>query len=347
MLGYSDSNKDGSYFTANWELYRAQRAICRLADEFGVKIRFFHGKGGPIDRGGGQSYRTILAQPESVASGQMRITEQGEVIANKYSNPTIALRNLEQLFSAALQAKSALPERKAELSNEWTSAAARLSEISFENYHHFVWQNQDFPTFFFQATPYDVIEHLSIGSRPVKRTSGAGLRDLRAIPWVFSWTQSRFLLSAWFGLGSALGLFLREEGEVGLQLLRSMYRRWPFFSTLIDNGQMSLAKVDLYIAREYAGLVEPTEIGERLFSIIETEYQSAQDAVLQITEQSELLEKAHVLRESIRLRNPYVDPLNFLQVRFLREWRKDPSTELLNFLRLTVHGIASGMKSTG
>ncbi|UCF35839.1 MAG: phosphoenolpyruvate carboxylase, partial [Acidobacteriota bacterium] len=319
MLGYSDSNKDGSYLTANWELNRAQRAVCALASKHSLKIRFFHGKGGPIDRGGGLSYRTILAQPHSVASGEMRITEQGEVIANKYSNPTIAQRNLEQLISATLQASSLLKLSDRSVPPEWEAATAVLSQTSYDTYREFVWENPEFPQFFFMATPIDVIEHLSIGSRPVKRPSGRGLRDLRAIPWVFSWTQSRFLLSAWFGLGSALHGFIQNEGTGGLEILRKMYRQWPFFSSLIDNGQMSLAKADLYIAREYASLVEPADLGEKNFARIEKEYELSCDALLEITEQPQLLDRARVLRESIRLRNPYVDPLNFLQVNFLRQ----------------------------
>ncbi len=347
MLGYSDSNKDGGYLPANWELYRAQQAIVRLGEEYGVKIRFFHGKGGPIDRGGGLSYRTILAQPYSVAGGRMRITEQGEVISNKYSNPDIALRNLEQLFSAVLRATAVLQTERHEVPQEWTSTLEELSRCSLETYQDLVWRRRTFPGFFFQATPIDVIEHLTLGSRPVKRPSGKGLRDLRAIPWVFAWTQSRIMLSAWYGLGSALAGYLAAGGDGARTHLRRLYAEWPFFGTLLDNAQLSLAKADLFIAENYAGLVEPPEVARAVFGAIREEYRRTVETVLDIIEQPELLADAPVLGESIRLRNPYVDPLNFLQVRFLREWRQDPRPELLNLLRLTVHGIASGMKSTG
>ena len=346
MLGYSDSNKDGGYLTANWELYRAQRNILEVAQRQGIQIRFFHGKGGPIDRGGGMSYQAILAQPFSAAGGKMRITEQGEVISAKYSSPAIALRNLEQMFSAVLQAAHATRSELPDVPEPWVRAMTCLSEYSFRHYQDLVWRDPDFPAFFFQATPIDVIEHLKIGSRPTKRPSGRGLRDLRAIPWVFAWTQSRFILSAWYGCGTAMETLLSRR-EASLSQLRSMYRDWSFFRTLIDNAQVSLAKADLYIAQQYAELVQPAEAGSRLFRKIRKEYELSCEQILQIVEHQELLENYPVLKESIRLRNPYVDPLNFVQVWFLRKWREQNSPELLNVLRLTVHGIASGMKSTG
>jgi len=347
MLGYSDSNKDGGYVTANWELYQAQRTIVETAAQAGIRVRFFHGKGGPIDRGGGLSYRTILAQPYSVACGQMRITEQGEVIGHKYSNPVIAQRNLEQLFSAVMRAASAAQSGIRPIPEEWVEVIRSISDTSMEAYQRLVWRNRRFPAFFFQATPIDVIEHLTLGSRPARRPSGQGVRDLRAIPWVFAWTQSRFMLSAWYGLGTALESFVSHHRGEGRNLLRSLYRDWDFFGTLIDNAQLSLAKTDLYIAEQYAELVEPQEIGTGIFHRIRDEYERAVRGVLDVTGQEHLLDHAEVLRESIRLRNPYVDPLNFLQVRYLREWRKSGDPELLQLLRLTVHGIASGMKSTG
>ncbi len=343
MLGYSDSNKDGGYLTANWELFRAQRAIARTAARHGVRVRFFHGKGGPIDRGGALSYQSILAAPASASGGQIRITEQGEVVSAKYSHPAIALRNLEQLFSAVFQAACLGEQDPGEVSSGWRDTMQRLSEHSFQTYQGLVWRDVEFPRFFFQATPIDVVSQLAIGSRPAKRPSGKGLRDLRAIPWTFAWTQSRFFLAAWYGMGSAL----EAELTGGKSRLRRMYRDWPFFRTLLDNAQLSLAKTDLYIAESYASLVEDRSVGERIFSTVIEEFQRAGRALLEITEQNELLESSPVLRESIRLRNPYVDPLNFLQVRLLREWRKDPGEQLLELLRLTVHGIASGMKSTG
>ncbi len=343
MLGYSDSNKDGGYLTANWELFRAQRTIVEMARSHGFGIRFFHGKGGPIDRGGGLSYETILAEPYSASGGRIRITEQGEVIFAKYSNPAIALRNLEQLFSSVLQAAHLTSAAAPEVDDEWMAAMGELSETSFQTYQNLIWQDPEFPVFFFQTTPIDVVVHLALGSRPAKRPSGSGLRDLRAIPWVFSWTQSRFILSAWFGLGTALGGF--GDGRIGV--LRRMYREWPFFRTVLDNAQVSLAKTDLYIAEQYAGLVEERSVGERILETIRDEYNRSRSTLLAVTEQDELLAKAPVLQESIRLRNPYVDPLNFIQVRFLPEWRQSEDESVLELLRLTVHGIASGLKSTG
>lgn len=343
MLGYSDSNKDGGYLTANWELFRAEKAILDLAAKAGIRVRFFHGKGGPIDRGGGLSYETILAQPAAASQGELRITEQGEVISAKYANPVIALRNLEQLCSATLLAVDAAD--KMDANPVWHATLERLSADSLQHYQQLVWKTPRFHRFFFQATPIDVVEHLQFGSRPSKRPSGKGLKDLRAIPWVLAWTQSRFNLSAWYGLGYAIERTARRPD--GLQKLQALYRSWPFFSTLIDNAQVSLSKADLYIAEQYAGLVEPRSLGVLVFSRIEKEFRRSVEGVLAITGQRELLESNAVLRESIRLRNPYVDPLNYLQVRFLREWRVAPSDRVLDLLRLTVQGIASGMKSTG
>ncbi|GAB4235081.1 MAG: phosphoenolpyruvate carboxylase [Acidobacteriota bacterium] len=347
MLGYSDSNKDGGYLTANWELFRAQRRLVEAAAEYGVQVRFFHGKGGPIDRGGGLSYRTILAQPFSVAGGEIRITEQGEVISNKYSNVTISLRNLEQLTSAVLRAAVQLRNGDPGPPAEAEPVMNRLSRHSQECYTDLIHRRPEFLDFYLQATPIDVIEHLTLGSRPARRSRSRKVRDLRAIPWVFSWTQSRFILSAWYGLGTALDTFLGTEGEEGRATLRRLYRAWPFFATLLDNAQVSLAKADLFIAESYAQLVEDRPSAEAIFRRIREEYELAVRGVLEVTEQGSLLEKAPVLQESIRLRNPYVDPLNYLQVRFLREWRASRDPEVLHLLRLTVHGIASGMKSTG
>jgi len=341
MLGYSDSNKDGGYLSASWELFCAQQALVQKGVEHGVKIRLFHGKGGPIDRGGGMSYETIMAEPSSAIGGSIRITEQGEVIHAKYSNPLIALRNLEQLASSVLLASSIHKKRQETVSTKWTDSLSELAEQSLKKYRDLVWKDPDFPSFFFQATPIDIVSELSLGSRPSRRPSGQGLKDLRAIPWVFSWTQSRFILPAWFGLGSALAGF-KDRAALSL-----MYEKWPYFRTLIDNAQMSLAKADLYIAELYCELVEDEIIRNRIFDCIREEYNQTSSQILAMTGQEILLEQHPVLRESIALRNPYVDPLNFIQVRFLREWRKTKSPKILDLLRLTVHGIASGMKSTG
>lgn len=349
MVGYSDSNKDGGYLAANWYLYRAQKEMSRVADECGVKLRFFHGKGGTIDRGGGSSYRSLRAQPHAAHGGRLRITEQGEVISLKYSNPIIAQRNLEQLTSAVI-AVQCLPETEAQDLPRWEGHATRLAKFSFDHYQQLVYHTPEFAEYFWQATPIDLIEHLRLGSRPSRRSQNTDIRQLRAIPWVFAWTQSRHLLSAWYGVGQALSQFVETEPE-GLEILRKMYRRWPFFRMLLDNAEVSLAKADLGIARQYAALVQSTEVRKKVFGLIEAEHQRSVDMVLAVNERKHLLENQPVLAQSIRLRNPYIDPLNFLQIRFLSFWRKadegQRTEHLRRLLALTVKGVASGMKSTG
>jgi phosphoenolpyruvate carboxylase len=349
MVGYSDSNKDGGYLAANWFLYRAQKEMSRVADECGVKLRFFHGKGGTIDRGGGSSYRSLRAQPHASHGGRLRITEQGEVISLKYSNPVIAQRNLEQL-TAAVIAVQCLPETETAELPAWEAHAQRLASLSFAHYQKLVYGTPEFTEYFCQATPIDLIEHLRLGSRPSRRSATADIRQLRAIPWVFSWTQSRHLISAWYGVGAALKDFCEQTPD-GLGQLRKIYRRWPFFRTVLDNAEVSLAKTDLGIARQYAALVESAEVRDKIFGLIEAEYSRAVEMVLAINERKELLENQPTLAQSIRLRNPYVDPLNYLQIRFLSIWRKAEEAErteqLRRLLALTVKGIAAGMKSTG
>lgn len=349
MVGYSDSNKDGGYLAANWFLYRAQKEMSRVADECGVKLRFFHGKGGTIDRGGGSSYRSLRAQPHAAHGGRLRITEQGEVISLKYSNPAIAQRNLEQLTSAVI-AVQCLPETESEELPKWEAHADQLAKLSLAHYQKLVYETPEFLEYFLQATPIDLIEHLRLGSRPSRRAATADIRQLRAIPWVFSWTQSRHLISAWYGVGSALKDFEAQTPQ-GLELLRKMYRRWPFFRTLLDNAEVSLAKTDLDIARQYASLVESSAVRKKVFGLIEAEYTRSVEAVLAINGHKTLLETQPVLAQSIRLRNPYVDPLNYLQIRFLALWRKSGeeqrTEQLRRLLAITVKGVASGMKSTG
>ena len=349
MVGYSDSNKDGGYLAANWFLYRAQKEMSRVADECGVKLRFFHGKGGTIDRGGGSSYRSLRAQPHAAHGGRLRITEQGEVISLKYSNPVIAQRNLEQLTSAVI-AVQCLPETETAELPRWEAHADRLAKLAFTHYQKLVYETPEFAEYFWQATPIDLIEHLRLGSRPSRRAATADIRQLRAIPWVFSWTQSRHLLSAWYGVGSGLKDFAGQTPD-GLEQLRRMYRRWPFFRALLDNAEVSLAKTDLGIARQDAALVAAGEVRKKIFGLIEDEYARAVEMVLAITERRELLENQPVLAQSIRRRNPYVDPLNYLQIRFLSVWRKASEAkrteQLRRLLALTVKGVAAGMKSTG
>jgi phosphoenolpyruvate carboxylase len=350
MLGYSDSVKDGGYLAANWSLFQAEKRLAEVAERHGVRLGLFHGKGGPIDRGGGQSHRSIQAQPYAAPGGRIRITEQGEVISLKYANPAIAERNLEQLVTAVMDAHL-LHSRRVEPEQlpEWEAYASELAAHSQAYYRTLVYETPEFLPYFWQATPIDLIEQLRLGSRPSRRFSSDDLRDLRAIPWVFAWTQSRHFLPSWYGLGYALERFAEAHAPQGWELLQRMAQRWRFFSLLLENAEVSLAKTDLYIARRYASLVRPPSLRESVFGNIEREYQRTVRSVLQVSGCTHLLERQPVLAESIRLRNPYVDPLNFLQIRFLRRWRQSRRTEpeLLHLLQLTVGGIAFGMKSTG
>ncbi len=351
MLGYSDSSKDGGYLAANWYLYRAEQDLADVARRHGVNLRWFHGKGGTIDRGGGQSHESLRAQPQAVSGGRIRITEQGEVLSLKYSTPAIALRNLEQLVSAVVAA-NCLPspnESHASQLADWEQAMHTLAESSRHLYRELVYETPEFLEYYTQATPIDLIEHLQIGSRPSRRKKSGGMQQLRAIPWVFSWTQSRHLISAWYGIGTALREFT-NEGRGNLRLLREMYRDWPFCTLLLDNAEQSLAKTDMHIAEQYAGLVESNEVRNAIFGRIREEYDMSVKQVLRITGHRKLLASRRVLAESIRLRNPYVDPLNYLQIEFLAKWRNSAKADdelLRRLLALTAQGIAFGMKSTG
>ena len=350
MLGYSDSVKDSGYLAANWALFRAQKRLDEVAERHGVRLSLFHGKGGTIDRGGGQSHRSIQSQPHAAPGGRLRITEQGEVISLKYSNAAIAERNLEQLATAVLDAHLLHAQRVPEaLVAEWEGWLAEMATASREFYRQMVYETPEFLEYFWQATPIDLIEQLRLGSRPSRRFSTDDLRDLRAIPWVFAWTQSRHFLPSWYGLGYALEKFMADHAPHGHAMLRRMHEAWPFFTVLIDNAEMSLAKTDLYIARRYAELAHRSAVRDAIFGRIEEEYHRSVRSVLQTCGATHLLARQPVLAESIRLRNPYVDPLNFLQIRFLRQWRRArrASPELLHLLQLTVGGVAFGMKSTG
>ncbi len=353
MLGYSDSNKNGGYLAANWQLYLTQKKLTRVAQKRGVKLVLFHGKGGSIDRGGGQSHRAIVAQPYAAPQGLIKITEQGEVVSAKYSHPVIARRNIEQLLSAVtianLVAKEQLQDKKK--MREWEQIMNELTQNSVSFYRELVFHDPDFIQFYQEATPIQVIDMASIGSRPSRRKKSDRVEDLRAIPWVFSWIQSRFILSAWYGVGSAFEKYVQREGEAAVSQLRELYRKWPFFKSLVDNIEMSLAKADLYIARKYAQLVTDKQIRERIMNKIEDEYRRTKKMVLMITGENELLNRQPVLNQSIQLRNPYVDPLNYIQTRFLKEYREShvlsEKEKRKEVLLLTINGIASGMKSTG
>ena len=350
MLGYSDSNKDGGYLTANWQLYRAQKNLSLLADSLNVELRFFHGKGGTIDRGGGAGHESVRAQPHASHGGRIRVTEQGEVVSLKYADPFIACRNLEQ-FTSSVIASQCLPQSiSSNQLHQWEQWMDRLSDDAYSFYQQLVYRTPEFKEYFWQATPIDLMDHIRLGSRPSRRKQTRELKQLRAIPWVFALTQSRHLLSAWYGLGYAFSQFIKEESK-GEQHLQTMYKKWPFFKMLLNNAEMSLAKTDLYIAKRYASLVQSAHIRHTILDKVETEYHRTVKSVLKICQQRTLLANHPVLAKSIRLRNPYVDPLNYLQIKFLRRWREEKNKRkaepLLRLLSLTVKGIAFGMKSTG
>ncbi|MBD2844082.1 phosphoenolpyruvate carboxylase [Paenibacillus sp. IB182496] len=353
MLGYSDSNKDGGAVTANWELRVALKDITAAAAAHQVKLKFFHGRGGALGRGGMPLNRSILAQPPHTIGGGIKITEQGEVLSSRYAIQGIAYRSLEQatwaLITAARLARfpSAPPESEA----QWDAIAKQISETALEKYQDLIFRDSDFLTFFKESTPLGEIGELNIGSRPSKRKNSDRFEDLRAIPWVFSWTQSRYLLPAWYASGSALQQYVDGSAE-RLAQLQEMYESFPFFRSLIDNLQMALAKADLQIAREYASMIKDDAIRDRIFGQIEAEYKRTSEMILSITGQQEILDNVPVIQESIRLRNPYVDPLSYMQVQLLTELRElraseADDAELLREVLLTINGIAAGLRNTG
>jgi len=353
MLGYSDSNKDGGFVTASWELYKAQRALGETCRAAGVDLLLFHGRGGAIGRGGGPTNRAILGQPPGTLEGRLRFTEQGEVAFARYSNPDIAHRHLEQTLNAVIRASLRPPgESRTAAPADWTAAMDRMSAAAQDAYRRLVYEDPEFIDYFRQATPIDEVADLRIGSRPAKRQGGGRIQDLRAIPWVFSWTQSRHGIPGWFGLGAALEGESGRDGEKGRARLAAMYREWPFFRSLLDNAQMSLGKSDLAVARLYDGLAEPPELRARVFGVVEAEWRRTAAAVLSVTGQPAIMAGSPVLRESIRLRNPYVDPMSFAQVSLLGRLRDLPEGSpdhepLHRLVALTINGIAAGLQNTG
>ncbi|MFF2091200.1 phosphoenolpyruvate carboxylase [Paenibacillus sp. NPDC058174] len=354
MLGYSDSNKDGGVVTANWELRVALNEITAAAGEHGVKLKFFHGRGGALGRGGMPLNRSILAQPPHTIGGGIKITEQGEVLSSRYSMQGIAYRSLEQatwaLITAARLAKYP-QQQEQEIVAEWNDIARSISETALTKYQDLIFRDPGFMTFFKESTPLPEVGELNIGSRPSKRKNSDRFEDLRAIPWVFAWTQSRYLLPAWYAAGTALQSYAGDD-EKKMDTLKTMYEQFPFFRSLIDNLQMALAKADLLIAKEYADMISDQEIRDRIFTQIEEEYKLTSDLILQITGQEEILDNVPVIQESIRLRNPYVDPLSYMQVQLLSELRAireqdEDAPELLREVLLTINGIAAGLRNTG
>lgn len=346
MIGYSDSNKESGFLQSAWALYRAQTELTELGRGAGVTIQFFHGRGGAVGRGGGPANYAILAQPKGTVDGRIRITEQGEMIADRYGHPAIAERHLEQVLDAVL--RTSFPDAAAGADPKWLAALDELAESARKHYRALVYDTKEFLAYFEQATCIGEIAELKIGSRPARRSGARSIEELRAIPWVFSWMQSRHTLPGWFGLGSAVSEFLRANPD-GLAMLSDMYARWPFWRTLIDNSQMILAKADMVIARLYADLVSDQELASRVYGRIESEYRAAVDAVCRITGQSALLERAPVLGTSIERRNPYVDPLSFIQLVLLDRLRNQSGSrdELVTAVLESINGVASGLKNTG
>ena len=355
MIGYSDSNKDAGFLTANWELYQAQDRLATCCREHQVHLTLFHGRGGTIARGGGPANRAILAQPPGSVDGRIRITVQGEVINDRYFHPEIAERQLEQLVNAVLTASGPAQIRRATPDPAWTAAMDQLAEIAFQSYREFVYETPAVLQYWQEATPINELGEVRIGSRPARRKSGNLLDGLRAIPWGFSWMQSRHNLPAWYGVGQALDGYGHEgsTSDERLQMLQEMYRQWPFFEAIINNVQIALGKADMDIARLYADLVTDEAIREQVYPAIRSAYEKTVDWVNRIIEQHSLLENEPTLERSIRLRNPYVDPLNFIQVRLLRELRAfenpdDPDAQAIaHSLYITINGIAAGLKNTG
>jgi phosphoenolpyruvate carboxylase len=360
MLGYSDSNKDGGFFTSNWELYRAELALVALfnplAESHGLTLRLFHGRGGTVGRGGGPSYQAILAQPPGTVKGQIRLTEQGEVIGSKYAHPEIGRRNLETLVAATLEATllNPSPANRHGAPKPFLEAAAAISDASFAAYRKLVYETPGFTDYFFSATPIREIAELNIGSRPASRKATRAIEDLRAIPWSFSWGQCRVALPGWCGFGSAIEAFLGDGAgrRPKLELLQRMYKQWPFFRTLLSNLDMVLAKSDLRIAARYVELVEDAKVAKRIFSAVRAEWELTQAALSLITGEAERLQSNPALARSIEHRFPYLDPLNHLQVELMRRYRhrkdNDPANERVQRgIHISINGIAAGLRNTG
>ena len=364
MLGYSDSSKDGGILTSGWEIYLAQQRLGALSIHHSIPITIFHGRGGAIGRGGGPIYEAILGQPPGTVNGRIRITEQGEMLSFKYGLHAIALRNMELVVAGVVQSSLSSGQLD-EQPDEWSIIMDRLSTNAYARYRRLIYEDAEFLRYFEQATPVGELGWLNIGSRPLRRTQGKSIEDLRAIPWVFSWMQSRYVLPGWYGVGGALEEFITEEPQ-RLTLLQQMYREWPFMSAFLDNLQMTLSKSDMHIAHHYSSLVEDEALRQRISDQIEQEYERTRRYLLMIVGGHALLDDRPVLQRSIRLRNPYVDPLSYFQVALLRRLRalggpltldeagqqtaSDQELErahLTHAVLLTINGIAAGLRNTG
>jgi phosphoenolpyruvate carboxylase len=373
MVGYSDSNKDGGYLTANWELHLAQRSIAAVCARHGIRLTLFHGRGGTVGRGGGPTNRAILAQPPESVGGRLRLTEQGESVTNRYADPALARRHLEQLLHAVLIAGGKRPMRTPSRGGAWEQAMNELAPLAERAYRGLVHERPELVRYLYAATPIGEIDRLNIGSRPARRSPAQDLAGLRAIPWVFAWTQSRVALPGWYGLGSALAGWAGEDAA-RWALLGTMYREWAFFKTLVDNAQLALRGADLLIARVYATLAAAADCAA-IHPLLEAEYRRTEAALCQLTGQRDLLDDAPWLQRSIRVRNPYIDPMNYVQVALLRRLRGEAAAsaadsgalasavatdrpgdsvadaaeieEIHDAVRLSVNGIAAGLRNTG
>ncbi|MCK0196711.1 phosphoenolpyruvate carboxylase [Ancylobacter sp. 6x-1] len=346
MLGYSDSNKDGGFVTSGWELYKAEIELIEVFKRHGVRLRLFHGRGGSVGRGGGPSYDAILAQPGGAVQGLIRITEQGEIISSKYSNPAVGRANLEILASATLEATLLSGDAKAPR-EEYLTVMEALSDAAFKAYRALVYETPRFEDYFWESTVINEIATLNIGSRPASRKKTRRIEDLRAIPWVFSWAQCRLMLPGWYGFGTAIGSWLEKHPD-GLPLLQEMYREWPFFRTQLSNMDMVLSKSSIAIASRYAELVEDVELRDSIFGRIRAEHSAAIKSLLAISQQDKLLASNPMLDRSIRNRFPYIDPLNHVQVGLLRAYRgNDTDEKVLQGIQLTINGISAGLRNSG
>lgn len=354
MLGYSDSNKDGGFLTSGWELYKAELALMHVFREHGVRMRLFHGRGGSVGRGGGPSYQAVLAQPAGVVRGQIRVTEQGEVITSKYSTPAVGRRNLERLLAATLEATLTDHENAVEPTAVFHPVMDRLSELAFAAYRELVTDTPGFTQYFHESTPLSEIATLNIGSRPSSRATSGRIEDLRAIPWVFSWAQCRVLLPGWYGFGSAIDAWLAETPG-GMGTLQRMAKTWPFFRMLLSNMDMVLGKSDMAVASRYAELVSDVALRKQIFGTIEAEWHRTRDALLAVTGQTYLLADNPTLERSFANRVPYMDPLNHLQIALLRRHRArgqssdgdHPENRVERGIHLTINGISAGLRNSG
>ena len=349
MLGYSDSNKDGGFITSNWEIYKAEIELTKVFAKFNIELRLFHGRGGTVGRGGGPSYQGILAQPPGSVNGQIRVTEQGEVIGSKYAEPEIGRRNLETLAAATIEATLLGHDPLGDNADHYHQTMEKLADHSFAAYRNLVFETPGFKQFFQESTPIREIAGLHIGSRPSSRKKTDAIEDLRAIPWVFSWGLNRVMIPGWYGFGHAIEAFIHEnQSGDGLELLQEMYRTWPFMQTLLSNMDMVLAKSDMGIASRYAELVTDEALREQIFGRICEEWERCQKWLFAITGNTELLQDNPTLARSFHNRTPYIDPLNHLQVELLRRYRSgEDSDEVKRSIHLTINGVTAGLRNSG